>query len=391
MGDVSDIVIVGAARTPLGAFNGQFKHTPATQLGADSVAKALSGLPADEVSELSFGCVLPAGLGQAPARRVASLAGLPLACSAATINKACGSGLKTIESVMHSLNFHGEGLYIAGGMENMSLAPHLMLNSREGYRLGAASLEDHLFIDGLIDASTDSLMGEYAEQTAHSYGFDRLAQDEYAQESLRRAQATMASHAFKSEIAGVHVPGHKDLVAKDEIPNKLDVANIPRLKPAFREGGTVTAANASSLADGAAALALCKEGDARANGYKIIARIKHVSNHSQEPEKFTTAPIPAIQKLLDAQCLTASDIDLWEVNEAFAVVPMSVMKALRIDHGKLNIGGGACALGHPLGATGTRIVVTLLAALEREDLTLGVASLCIGGGEGMAILLERVT
>lgn len=383
------VVIVGAARTALGAFNGQFKTTPAPELGAAAVAKALENLPLDTVTELQMGCVLPAGTGQAPARQVVAHAGLSQSCGGSTINRACGSGLKTIEAAVHALHYHKKGLYVAGGMENMSLAPHLLPHSRSGFRLGDAQLQDHLFIDGLVDAGKGLLMGEFAEQTAESYRFSREAQDEFAQESLKRAQHAVTQNYFADEIAAVHVNGHKDTFLLDEIPGKLDIEKIPRLKPAFKKDGTVTAANASSLADGAAAVALTLESVAKAQNLTILAKVKSISAHSQEPERFTTAPIPAIKKLMSMAELSVSDIDLWEINEAFAVVPMAAMQELGIRRDQLNINGGACALGHPLGATGTRILVTLLFAMQNKDKELGVASLCIGGGEGMAILLQR--
>ena len=381
-------VIIGFGRSPIGAFNGLFKRTPAPHLAAAAVQKALAALPVENVSELFMGCVLPAGIGQAPARQVVAHAGLPKETGACTINRVCGSGMKALELAMHALSYKHDGVYIAGGMESMSMAPHLLAHSREGYRLGDIAMKDHVFVDGLVDASQGLLMGEFAEQTAAAYCFSRQDQDEFAQESLRRAQRALTEDWFKDEIAAVELPGGKDPVVKDEIPLKLDVERIPSLKPAFRSDGTVTAANASSLADGAAAIAVTLESVAKAEGYPILARVRAVSSHSQEPEKFTTAPIPAIQKLLDSQSMKVEDIDVWEINEAFATVPMAAIHDLGIDRERLNIGGGACALGHPLGATGSRIIVTLLGAMRRQQLKLGIASLCIGGGEGMAVMLE---
>lgn len=388
------IVIVGAARTPLGAFGGQFRHTTAPELGAAAVVDALTRLPLEHVAELQMGCVLSAGVGQAPARQVVMQAGLPLGCGATTVNRVCGSGLKTVEACIHSLSYQRQSgnpaICVAGGMENMSLAPHLIPNSREGHRLGSIEATDHLFVDGLIDAGEGRSMGEFAEQTAEQYQFSREAQDEFAQRSLKLAQEAIAKNVFAPEIAAVVASGHKDKVLTDEIPSQLKIEKIPNLKPAFKKNGTITAANASSLADGAAAVALAFESVAVAEGYPILARVKAMASHSQEPKRFTTAPVPAIQKLLESQALSVQDIDVWEINEAFAVVPMAAMADLEIDRAKLNIAGGACALGHPLGATGTRILVTLLHAMQRRDATLGLASLCIGGGEAMAVLLERV-
>jgi acetyl-CoA C-acetyltransferase len=388
------VVIVGSARTPIGGFQGELKDATAADLGAASIRAALerSGVQADGVDEVVFGCVLPAGQGQAPARQAAIHAGLPFAAGATTVNKMCGSGMKAV-MMSHDLIAAGSAaIAVAGGMESMTNAPYLLDRARGGYRLGHGRVLDHMFLDGLEDAyDRGRLMGTFAEDCAEAYQFTREAQDEYAVTSLMRAQKAIAEGWFDSEIVPVKVKsGRTEQVAhRDEQPGKAKPDKIPTLKPAFREGGTVTAANSSSISDGAAALVLMRRSQAERRGLTPLATIIGHATHSQEPALFATAPVAALQKLSDQTGLPLSDVDLFEINEAFAVVAMAAMRDLDLPHDKVNVHGGACALGHPIGASGARILVTLIAALERYDLKRGMAALCIGGGEATAIAIER--
>ncbi|NNG69291.1 acetyl-CoA C-acyltransferase [Rhizobium laguerreae] len=388
------IVIVGAARTPIGSFQGELKEATAPELGATAIRAALqrSGVAAEAIEEVVFGCVLPAGQGQAPARQAAIHAGLPFATAASTVNKMCGSGMKAV-MIAHDLIAAGSAsLAVAGGMESMTNAPYLLDKARGGYRLGHGRVVDHMFLDGLEDAyDKGRLMGSFAEDCAEAYQFTREAQDNYAIASLRRAQKAIAEGCFDSEIAPVTIKSGKaeQVASRDEQPGKAKLDKIPTLKPAFREGGTVTAANSSSISDGAAALVLMRRSEAEHRGLKPLATILGHATHSQAPNLFATAPIGALQKLSDRTGLPLSEVDLFEINEAFAVVAMAAMRDLHLPHEKVNVHGGACALGHPIGASGARILVTLLAALERYDLKRGMAALCIGGGEATAVAIER--
>lgn len=390
------VVITGAARTPMGGFQGDFATTPATQLGACAIAGALkdSKLATDAVDEVLMGCVLPAGLGQAPARQAALGAGLAQHTPCTTVNKVCGSGMKTVMSAHDQIVAGTQELMIAGGMESMSQAPYLSLNTRSGARIGHAALKDHMFLDGLEDAYDEGkLMGHFAEICAEKYQFTRKAQDEFALQSLANAIEAENTEAFKDEITPVTLKGRKGddrVISADEQPAKARPEKIPTLRPAFKNDGTVTAANASSISDGAAAVVLTTQERAVNDGLPIRARIVGHASHAQEPQWFTTAPVPATEKLLKSIGWTTDDVDLWEVNEAFAVVPMAFARELGIERSKLNVNGGACALGHPIGASGTRIIVTLLNALEKRGLKRGVAAICIGGGEGAAIAIERI-
>jgi acetyl-CoA C-acetyltransferase len=399
------IVIVGSARTPIGAFQGDLKDLTAPQLGAAAIRAALdrggidrtgidrAGIQPESVDEVILGCVLTAGLGQAPARQAALGAGLPAATGAVTINKMCGSGMKAV-MLAHDLLLAGSAkIIVAGGMESMSNAPYLLDRARSGYRMGHGRLIDHMFLDGLEDAyDKGRLMGAYAEDCAQSYAFTREAQDEFALASLSRAQKATAQGSFSSEIAPLTVAAGKTerIVASDELPLKATPDKVPHLKPAFREGGTVTAANSSAISDGAAALVLMRRSEADHRGLKPLATITGHSTYANTPALFPTAPIGAVRGLLDRVGWSLAEIDLFEINEAFAVVVMAAMRDLRLPHEKVNVHGGACALGHPIGASGARILVTLLAALAERKLRRGVASLCIGGGEATAIAIERL-
>ncbi len=381
------IVIAGAARTPMGAFQGAFKALSAPQLGAAAIRESLgrSGLAADVVDEVIMGCVLPAGQGQAPARQAALGAGLPQSVPCATLNKVCGSGMKAVMFAADILTAGSANIVIAGGMESMTNAPYLLAKARAGYRLGHGQIFDHMFLDGLEDAyDKGRAMGTFAEDTAAHYQFTREAQDAYALTSLRRAQDAIAKGRFAAEIIPV------DGVADDEQPGKARPEKIPLLKPAFRPGGTVTAANSSSISDGAAALVITRRSVAEKRGLAPLAIIRGHAGHAQAPALFTTAPIFAIRKLFEKVGWTAADVDLFEINEAFAVVAMAAMRDLDLPHDKVNVNGGACALGHPIGCSGARLIVTLLAALKSSGLRRGVASLCIGGGEATALAVELV-
>ena len=390
---MTDVVIVGAKRTAIGSFLGQFTGVPTPTLGATAIRAALeqSGIKADDVSEAIIGCVLPAGLGQAPARQAALAAGLPTSTGCTTINKVCGSGMKAIMLGNDLIRAGSAGVVVAGGMESMTNAPHLLNGSRTGIRYGAGELVDHMAWDGLTNPYDKQSMGVFADATAEKLGFSREDQDAYSAESVKRALAAQQSKAFDAEIAPVTVSGRKGdvIVNTDEQPGKCDIGKIPTLRPAFNKNGTVTAASSSSISDGAAAVVLLSADDAKARGVAPLARIVGHSTHAQAPEWFTTAPVKAIDNLLKKIGWSVADVDLFEVNEAFACVAMAPIKELGIPHEKINVNGGACALGHPIGATGARLVVTLLHALQARGLKRGVAALCIGGGEATAIAIER--
>jgi acetyl-CoA C-acetyltransferase len=391
---MSDVVIAGAKRTAIGSFLGQFTGVPTPTLGATAIRAALeqSGVAPADVTEAIMGCVLPANLGQAPARQASLGAGLPVATGCTTINKVCGSGMKAIMLGHDLIKAGSADVVVAGGMESMTNAPH-MVNARTGIRYGDGQLVDHMAYDGLTNPYDGKAMGVFGEQCADKYQFSREEQDAFAIESVRRAQAAQASGAFADEIVPVTVKGRKGdvVVDTDEQPGRSDIVKVPTLKPSFRkENGTITAASSSSISDGAAAVVLLSADDARARGIEPLARIVAHATHSQAPEWFTTAPIGAIQKLLDKAGWKVADVDLFEINEAFAVVAMAPMRELGVPHEKLNVNGGACALGHPIGASGARLVVTLLNALKTRGLKRGVAALCIGGGEATAIALERL-
>ena len=388
------IVIVGAARTPMGGFQGTFNNVTAAELGATGIAGAISdaGVTNEDVEEVIMGCVLPAGQGQAPARQAAFGAGLGTQTGCTTINKMCGSGMKAT-MLAHDLLLAGSNdVMVAGGMESMSNAPYLLDKARAGYRMGHGQVLDHMFVDGLEDPfDKGGLMGVFAEDCAQAYQFTREAQDAFAITSLTRAREAIADGSFDSQIAAVTVRSRagESQVSEDEQPGKAKPEKIPQLKPAFREGGTVTAANSSSISDGAAALVLMRRSEALRRKLPIRAEIRAHGSHAQEPAWFTTAPIGALRKVLESTSWNASEVDLFEINEAFAVVTMAAMRDLDLPHDKVNVHGGACALGHPVGASGARILVTLLAALEKYDLKRGVAALCIGGGEATAMAIER--
>ena len=389
------IVIVGAARTPIGGFQGALTDATAAELGGTAIRAALerAGVEAASVDEVLMGCVLPAGQGQAPARQAAFAAGLGKEVPCTTLNKMCGSGMKTVMVAHDQLRAGNGSVIVAGGMESMTNAPYLLPKMRGGARLGHAQAMDHMFLDGLEDAyDKGRLMGTFAEDCAEKYQFTREAQDEYALGSLDGALRAQKEGRFAREIAAVTVRTRKGKVevSEDEQPKNARPEKIPTLKPAFRKDGTVTPANSSSISDGAAALILMRETEAEAKGLPIRARILGHASHAQEPGWFTTAPVPAMKKLLERLGWTTDDVELWEVNEAFAVVPMAAQRELGIDRSVLNVNGGACALGHPIGASGARIIVTLLHEMERQNLRRGVASLCIGGGEGTAVAVERV-
>ena len=387
------IVIVGAARTPMGGFQGDFSSLSASDLGAAAIKAAVerSGTRPEEVDEVIMGCVLPAGQGQAPARQASLKAGIPLAAGCTTVNKMCGSAMKAA-MLAHDLMVAGSAdIVVAGGMESMTNAPYLMPKARGGYRMGHQTVQDHMFLDGLEDAyEKGRLMGTFAEDCAATFGFTREAQDAFALASLSRALAANNDGTFAWETTPVKVAGRKgDLVIdKDEQPAKASADKVPQLKPAFRKDGTVTAANSSSISDGAAALVLMRRSTAEKRRLAPLAVIVAHTTHAQEPGLFTTAPVSAIEKLYRKTGWTTKDVDLFEINEAFAVVTMAAMKEHGIPHDKVNVHGGACALGHPIGASGARIIVTLLGALRKQGKKRGVASLCIGGGEATAMAIE---
>lgn len=389
------VVICAYARTPMGGFQGALSGVKATALGSAAVKAALerSGAKADDVEQIVMGCVLPAGLGQAPARQAALGAGLPLSVEATTVNKMCGSGMQAAIMAHDLLAAGSADVVVAGGMESMTGAPYLMTKHRGGARIGHDTISDSMYLDGLEDAyEPGKLMGAFAEDAARSYQFTREQQDAYAVESLTRAKRATEDGSFTREITPVEVATRKgtETVTQDEQPLKADPAKIPTLKPAFSKDGTITAANASSISDGAAALVMTRESVAKARGLNIVARVVSHAAHAHEPSLFTTAPVPAMQKALKKAGWTVDDVDLFEVNEAFAVVPMIAMQEMGIPHDKLNVNGGACALGHPIGASGARVLATLLSALEARGGTKGLASLCIGGGEATAMAVELV-
>jgi acetyl-CoA C-acetyltransferase len=388
-----DVVIAGAARTPMGGFQDDFDGVAAATLGGAAIKAALGDARAATVDEVLMGCVLPAGQGQAPARQAGFLGGLGEEVPATTLNKMCGSGMKAAMMAFDQIALGHADTMIAGGMESMSCAPYLLPKMRGGARLGHGAVIDHMFLDGLEDAyDKGRLMGTFAEDCAEKFQFTREAQDEYALGSLQGALDAETSGAFEGEIAPVTIRTRKGevVISRDEQPAKARPEKIPQLKPAFREGGTVTAANSSSISDGAAALVIASREAAEARGLNIRARILGHASHAQAPGWFTTAPVPAAQKLLKRLGWSVEDVDLWEVNEAFAVVPMAFMHEMGLPRDRVNVNGGACALGHPIGASGARIMVTLLNALEKRGLRRGVAAICIGGGEGTAIAIERV-
>jgi len=389
------VVIVSARRTAIGSFQGQFAHVSSTELGSAAIEAAVAdaGVQKEQLSEVIMGCVLPAGLGQAPARQASLGAKLPKAVPCTTINKVCGSGMKAV-MLGHDLILAGSAsIVVAGGMESMTNAPYLIPGARAGLRMGHSKLIDHMFFDGLQNPYDGEMMGNFGELCADKYKFGRTEQDNYAIESVKRAQLALANGLFKAETVPVTVKSRKGdyLVDKDEEPMKCDVKKIPTLKPAFKkEGGTVTAATSSSISDGAAALVLMSAKEAKEQGSKPLARIVGHATFAHDPAWFTTAPVGAMGKLLKQVGWSVKDVDLFEVNEAFAVVAMAAMTELKIDHSKINVHGGACALGHPIGASGARILVTLIHALQQRGGKRGVASLCIGGGEATAIAVEIV-
>jgi acetyl-CoA C-acetyltransferase len=390
-----NIVITSITRTPMGGFQGSLAGASAVDLGAAAIAAALarSKLPGEAIDEVIMGCVLPAGIGQAPARQAALGGGLPLATGCTTVNKMCGSGMKATMLAHDLLKAGSNRVMLAGGLESMSNAPYLLPKARAGLRMGHGQVLDHMFLDGLEDAyDKGKLMGVFAEATADKYGFTREQQDDFAITSLQRAQRAIDEGDFVDEITPVVMQTRKGEVTvdTDEQPHKANIDKIPSLRPAFRGDGTVTAANSSSISDGAAALVLMSEAEAGRRALNPLAVIRAHATHAQEPAWFTTAPVGAIQKVLAAAGWSVDEVDLFEINEAFAVVTMAAMTDLELDHAKVNVNGGACALGHPIGASGARILVTLIAALHRRGLKKGVASLCIGGGEATAVAVELV-
>lgn len=388
------IVIVSAARTPMGGFMGELSAVSAPDLGATAIkaAVAAAGIQGDDVSEVIMGCVLPAGLKQAPARQAMLAAGLPLSTGATTINKVCGSGLKTVMLGHDLITAGSAAIVVAGGMESMSNAPYLLDKARSGYRMGHGQVIDHMMFDGLQDAYEGKAMGCYAQDTADQYGFTREDMDAFAIRSLERAQEAIAQGWFEKEIAPVSYSDRKGdvTVSIDEQPGKARIDKIPSLRPAFAKDGTVTAANSSSISDGAAALVLMRESDAKARGLQPLARITAHATHSQKPSEFTMAPVGAMNKALEKAGWSKDDVDLWEINEAFAMVTMIALKDMNLDPAKVNVHGGACALGHPIGASGARLLVTLIHALKQRNLSKGMTSLCIGGGEAVALAVEVI-
>jgi acetyl-CoA C-acetyltransferase len=389
-----DVLIVAGARTPMGALGGALASVPAPQLAAVAARKAIgdSGVEAEAIDEVFMGCVLPAGLRQCPARQTAISAGVPVSAGAVTVNKACGSGMQATIFAYDSIRAGTNRVVLAGGMESMSNAPHLLPGARSGFRLGSATAYDHMMMDGLEDAYEGRSMGTYAQETADREGITREAMDAFAIESLRRARAAIEDGSLRDEMAPVTVESRSGNheVSDDEQPLKADLERIPHLKPAFARDGTITAANASSISDGGSALLVMSGAEARRRGLPGLARIVAHARHSQAPGEFTTAPVGAISRLFDATGWSASDVDLFEINEAFAMVTMLAMRDHGLDHARVNIHGGACAQGHPIGSTGSRIIVTLAHALQRTQGRRGVAALCIGGGEATAIAIERI-
>jgi acetyl-CoA C-acetyltransferase len=392
--DQDPIVILSAQRTPIGSFQGQFSSLPAPRLGAAAIAGAVqaAGVPPAMVDEVLMGCCLMAGQGQAPARQALIHAGLPDSVPATTLTKMCGSGMKTVMLAHDLLRAGSAQLVVAGGMESMTNAPYLLPTARGGQRLGHGTTIDHMFFDGLQDAYGGELMGHYADLVAEELGFTRSAQDDYAIESVRRAQAAVTQGLFTDEIVPVHrqAKAGDSVVLQDETPGKCQPTKIPQLKPAFRPTGTITPASSASISDGAAALVLTRGNLAREQGWRPIARVVAHSTHAAEPARFTTAPVGAIRKLMQRTGWTDQDVDLYEINEAFAVVTLMALRELNLSPDKVNVRGGACALGHPIGATGARIIVTLIHALRQRGGRRGIAALCIGGGEATAVAIELV-
>ena len=390
-----DVVIVAAKRTPIGAFQGALAPMTAPQLGSAAIKAVIeaAGIQGGDIQEVIMGCVLSAGLGQAPARQAAIGGGIPLAVPATTINKMCGSGLKAVMMASDQVRAGETEIVLAGGLESMTNAPYLLPKARGGYRMGHGELLDHMFCDGLLSPFDGEAMGCFADATARKYNFTRAAQDAYAVESVRRSVRAVETGEFDAEITPVTVKTRKGetVVARDETPGTCDLNKISTLKPAFGKDGTVTAASSSSISDGAAAVIVMSGAAAKARGLKPLARVLAYSSQAHEPEWFTTAPVGAIKKTLAKLGWRPHDADLYEINEAFATVPMAVMHDLDIDHARVNVGGGACALGHPLGATGARILTTLLYALRRKGGKRGIASLCIGGGEAVALAVEMIS
>ncbi|WP_196138004.1 acetyl-CoA C-acyltransferase [Aliikangiella sp. G2MR2-5] len=388
------IVIVGMARTPMGGFMGELSSLKTTELGATAIKAAVerAGISGEDVEEVIMGCVLPAALGQAPARQAALSADLPLSAGCTTINKVCGSGMKSVMLANDLLTAGTNSVMVAGGMESMSNAPHMLPKARVGYRFGHVQALDHMAFDGLEDAYEGKAMGVFAESCADSYSFSREQQDEFAITSLARAKEAVENGSFKEEIVPVSIKSRKGdlLVENDEQPLKGRPDKIPQLRPAFKKDGTVTAANASSISDGAAAVVLMRQSEAEKRGLKPLAKIVGHSTHARKPAEFTIAPVTAVKNLLEKVEWSVNDVDLFEINEAFAVVTMAAIKDLELDPAKVNVHGGACALGHPIGTSGTRILVTLIAALKKYGKSKGVASLCIGGGEATAMAIELI-
>ena len=389
---MSDIVIVSGARTPMGGFQGSLSSVPAVELGALAIREAVAraGIQPADVQEVIMGCVLPAGLKQGPARQASLGAGLPAATGCTTINKLCGSGMKAVMQAFDALKAGSNEVMVAGGMESMSSAPYIIEKARTGLRMGHGEIKDHMFLDGLEDARTGRLMGSFAQETADKYGITREEMDAYAIESLKRAQAAIQSGELASEIVPVTVTSRKGevVVKDDEQPLTANLDKIPTLKPAFKKDGTITAANASSISDGASALVLVTAEEAAKRGLKPLAKIVAHATQSQDPSEFTIAPIGAMSNLFKKTGWSKDDVDLYEINEAFAMVTMLAMREHGLDHAKVNIYGGACAQGHPVGSTGSRLIVTLINALQRKGGKRGVASLCIGGGEATAVAIE---
>ncbi len=389
------IVIVSGARTPMGSFQGSLQSMPAPSLGAVAVKAALekAKVAGEDVDDVLMGCVLPAGQGQAPARQAAFGAGMPDSVPCTTVNKMCGSGMKTVMMAYDALHARADDVIVAGGMESMTNTPHILPKMRSGQRLGHTQVYDHMFLDGLEDAyDKGRLMGTYAEDTAQHYQFTREAQDNYAIESLARAKRANEDGTFAGEMVAVTVSSRKGdtVVERDEQPFTANPDKIPTLRPAFSKDGTVTAANSSSISDGAAAVIMMRASEAERRGLTPLAKIVGTASHAREPRWFTTAPIGAMQSLFEKIGWSAGDVGLYEINEAFAVVTMAAMRDLDLPHDKVNVHGGACALGHPVGASGTRIILSLITAMEKYDQKRGVASLCIGGGEATAVALERM-
>ncbi|MBB1519960.1 thiolase family protein [Aquipseudomonas guryensis] len=389
---MSDIVIVSGARTPMGGFQGSLSGVPAVELGAIAIREAVAraGIQPADVQEVIMGCVLPAGLKQGPARQASLGAGLPAATGCTTINKLCGSGMKAVMQAFDALKAGSNQIMVAGGMESMSNAPYILEKARTGLRMGHGEIKDHMFLDGLEDARTGRLMGSFAQETADQYGISREEMDAYAIESLKRAQAAIADGSLASEIVPVTVSSRKGevVVKDDEQPLNANLEKIPGLKPAFKKDGTITAANASSISDGASALVLMTAEEAAKRGLKPLAKIVAHATQSQDPSEFTIAPIGAMSNLFKKTGWSKEDVDLYEINEAFAMVTMLAMREHGLDHAKVNVYGGACAQGHPVGSTGSRLIVTLINALQKKGGKRGVASLCIGGGEATAVAIE---